>query len=128
MGRFRAGESGNPKGRPKGSKDKLPRGSVRAAFEELIAAHGGHDSMVNAILGGLMKGGSAALGFMELGAKVLDRTNRHGKAFPQAVQINFNSPLKRAKFRAVMPALNGKPQDGDDAGPPLSPDDSETSE
>ena len=53
-------------GRPSGSKDRVPRGSVKAAFEEIIATSPA--LITEAIRRGLQ--GRNALGFIDLWAKV----------------------------------------------------------
>jgi hypothetical protein len=57
-------------GRPPGSKDSVPRGSVKAAFDEFVAARGGQQAMVDAIERGVCDS-RRALGFIELYAKLL---------------------------------------------------------
>jgi len=73
-GRFLPGVSGNPIGRPPGVKDKLPRGSVAAVFRDFISTKGGHDKMLEAVDAGV-KNHRRALGYLELGARVLDRVD-----------------------------------------------------
>jgi hypothetical protein len=71
-GKFAKGNGLGP-GRPKGSKDTKPRiGSIRAVYDELIETRGGHKLMLDAVEAGL-KDKKRALGYLELGAKVLDR-------------------------------------------------------
>lgn len=63
---FKPGQPGGP-GRPKGSKDRVPRGSIKAAFVEVIEAD---PSLISeAIRRGLQ--GRNALGYLDLGAKLL---------------------------------------------------------
>ena len=56
-------------GRPKGAKDRLPRGSVKAAWDRVMATKDGHESLDDAIRAGL-KDRRQRLGFLELGARL----------------------------------------------------------
>jgi hypothetical protein len=98
-GRWLTEVSGNPKGRPLGAKDKIPRGSVRAAYLDLIENRGGHDLMVNAAEAALKAKGKLALGYMELAARVLDRADSGGAvaigAGPDKLRIVVKWPEDR---------------------------------
>src|SRR5499427_1041792 len=64
-------------GRTVGAKDKFFSrrgvGSLRRAYQEFIEQRDGHRKMVDALEAGI-KNPKTALGFMELGAKVLDKS------------------------------------------------------
>lgn len=92
---------GDPRaGRPKGAKDKRPRaGSIRAVYQDFIENRDGHDKMVNALDDGIQSS-KRALGYMELGARVLDRVDdKNGNR--GAVTINFISNIRPARLRAA---------------------------
>lgn len=95
----KGGPSPNPtwKGRPRGSKDKVPRGSVRGAYEAFIATGGGVEKMTKVIdkaISGFLKPkagvekGRLALSVIELGAKVLDRIDQQQEGLGAGVTIN----------------------------------------
>jgi hypothetical protein len=66
---FKPGVSGNPKGRPKGIKERGPRSPLKRAIAALLDEHGGHAAILDAILEGLGDR-RRALGFLELIGKV----------------------------------------------------------
>ena len=66
---FKKGCAPGP-GRPKGARDRVPRGSVKAAYETFVAARGGQAKIVDAIERGI-RDPRRSLGFLELYAKVL---------------------------------------------------------
>src|SRR6266508_2689208 len=73
-GKFAKGNRLGP-GRPKGSKDTRPRrSSIKATYDELFDTRGGHRLMLDALEAGL-KDKTRALGYLKLGAKVLDRAD-----------------------------------------------------
>lgn len=63
---------GDPRaGRREGAKDKRPRiGRIRAVYQDFIETRDGHDKMVTALDEGIQNP-KRALGYMELGARVL---------------------------------------------------------
>lgn len=92
------GQSGNPKGKPKGAKDKVPRGSVKQAFEEFINVRGGQRAMVDAISAG-MRDKRRALGFLELAAKVFREVGPGSEAESRPITIVFESPLRPERLK-----------------------------
>jgi hypothetical protein len=62
-------------GRPKGAKDKMPRGSVKAVLHRLIQDGNGDQKMYDAINAGLQAKPDTAIKFLDLGARVLDKTD-----------------------------------------------------
>ena len=71
LGRF---IKGNTFGRPLGAKDRRPRrGTIKAVYEDLIESRDGHQLMLERVEAGI-KDPKRALGYLELGAKVLDKT------------------------------------------------------
>lgn len=104
-------------GRPKGSKDKGPRvGSIRAVYQDFIAVRDGHDKMLDAVDDGITNP-KRALGYLELGARVLDRVDEQKTGNGVAVTINFISNIRPERLRAAagrarQPAL----RPADDAG------------
>jgi hypothetical protein len=71
---FRRGQSGNPRGRPQGAKDAVPRSfkaSIKAMYEKLATEH--PELFENAITRDLkMKRGTAAFHHVQLAAHYLD--------------------------------------------------------
>lgn len=100
MGRgkpFPKGVSGNPKGRPVGAADRIRRSAIRAAYEDLFRHCDGEAQMLRALEAGIRAGGKLALGYLELGARLLDGAGR-----PQRTQIIFNSPLNPQSLRVSL--------------------------
>jgi hypothetical protein len=92
---------GDPRaGRPEGARDRLPRGSIRLAFQQLIEAYQGHELMVAAIVDALKAKGRVGLGYMELAARVLDKAQ---DVTGSTVVINFISNLDKRKLRKSRP-------------------------
>ena len=91
------GKSANPAGRPVGAKDKIPRGTLKAVYQDLLEAYNGHQLMLNQALKALKnrKATTLALGHMELGAKVLDRV---GDVSP-TVNITLTSNVDPAALK-----------------------------
>ena len=86
-------------GRPKGAKDRFPRGSIKAAWDRVMATREGYESLDEAIRAGL-KDRRQRLGFLELGAR-LNREIGPGAdvaALPVTVIIN-GTPLDPSKLR-----------------------------
>lgn len=84
---FRKGATPGP-GRPKGSRDRVPRGSVKAAFETFLAEHGGQRALVDAIAAGI-KDRRRALGFLALAAKVLDEAKADVPDGPTRIVVRW---------------------------------------
>jgi Family of unknown function (DUF5681) len=101
------GKSANPAGRPKGAKDKIPRGTLKAVYQELLEAYNGHELMLGQALKALKnrKATTLALGHMELASKVLDRV---GDVAP-TVNINLNSNVNPAALKNLKPKQTEEP-------------------
>lgn len=95
-------------GRRKGAKDKGPRvGSIRAVFTDYIENFQGHDLMLDAVDRGIQAyDPGTALGYLNLGAKVLDRTE-DGQQRPITINVVTNvdfNKLRDARAQArVLP-------------------------
>src|SRR5713101_5511527 len=62
-------------GRPPGSKDKRPRAqTLRAVYEDLIEHGKGHAMMLKAVTREIKSTPAIAVKYLELGARVLDKT------------------------------------------------------
>lgn len=111
---------GDPRaGRPKGSKDTRPRvGSIRAVYQDFIGARGGHDKMLEAVDEGVQNP-KRALGYLELGARVLDRVDDRKNGGGPTVNIIFKSSIDPSKLRAAasraLPALPSTSAQGADS-------------
>jgi hypothetical protein len=111
-GRFGKGNRLAPDpGRPKGSKDTRPRiGSIKAVYDELIETRGGHKLMLEAVEAGL-KDKKRALGYLELGAKVLDKSEEvQGKFvhFHLHTNVDFTKLDEAARKNGMVPPLAGR--------------------
>src|SRR5215831_10926962 len=88
-------------GRTVGAKDKFfsrrSIGSLRRAYEEFIEQRDGHRKMVDALEAGI-KNPKTALGFMELGAKVLDKTE---EGAGRVVHFHIHTNVDPFKLRAA---------------------------
>ena len=62
-------------GRKKGSKDKIARGSIKAVFQQIIAEGGAHEAMCKAVNKGIRAKPDTAIKYLDLAAKVLDKTD-----------------------------------------------------
>lgn len=94
---FKAGQSGNRRGRPKGAKDKIPRGSIKRVYERFLEECDGEEAMLRALIDGIGDR-KRALGFLELGARVLDRVQDQSAGRP--VTIIFRSSVQFEKLRS----------------------------
>lgn len=108
---WKPGQSGNPAGRPRGAKDKLPRGSVRLAFLDFLQHCDGRKKMRDAIEAAIMDQGKLGLGYMRLGAQVIDRIDHERKLLGQGALVLFNSPINPLTLRMGLP---GPEADGDE--------------
>ena len=109
-GRFGKGNRLAPgPGRPKGQKDTRPRrGSIKAVYLELIEAGQGHEKMLKAVNAGIQADPKTALGYLELGAKVLDKTEEvQGKFvhFHLYTNVDFTKLDDLARKNGMMPPL-----------------------
>src|SRR5262249_49892030 len=88
-------------GRTVGAKDKFFSrrgvGSLRRAYQEFIEQRDGHRKMVDALEAGI-KNPKTALGFMELGAKVLDKTE---EIAGRVVHFHIHTNVDPFKLRAA---------------------------
>jgi hypothetical protein len=103
---FKKGESGNPKGRPVGAKDKIPRGTVTAVYQDLLEAYNGHTLMRNQALKALRarKATPLALGHMELAAKVLDKVGEQAPTVTIILKSNVD-PAALKYLKPVQPPV-----------------------
>jgi hypothetical protein len=77
QGRFVKGTSSKSinGGRKKGAKDILPRGSVKAVLQQLIAEGHGHEKLYEAIDAGIQAKPDTAIKYLDLAARVLDKAD-----------------------------------------------------
>ena len=73
---WKPGHSGNPSGRPPGSKNKRPA-NIKAIYEEFMEAYNGRELMVKSVERAFKDTKKLALqrDHMDLAAKVLDRAD-----------------------------------------------------
>ena len=111
-GRILPGHQATKVGRTKGAQDKLPRGSIKAVFQQLIAEGGGHEKMLKAIDAGIQADPKTALGYLDLAAKVLDKTEEvQGKFvhFHLHTNVDFSKLDDLARKNGMVPPLAGRP-------------------
>jgi hypothetical protein len=93
---------------PPGSKDTRPRkGTIRAVIEDLIEHGDGHQKMVTAFDRGIQASPAVAVKYLELGARVLDKTEDTGGKhvhFHLYTNVNFEK-LRGAQQAAGLPPL-----------------------
>ena len=104
---WKKGQSANPAGRPVGAKDKIPRGTLKAVYQDLLEAYNGHTLMLNQALKALKnrKATTLALGHMELASKVLDRV---GDVAP-TVTIILKSNVDPTALKNLKPKQTEEP-------------------
>jgi hypothetical protein len=104
-GTFRTGNPGG--GRKKGSKDILPRGSVKAVIQHLIESGQGHEKMLKNFDAGIQSTDKrAALGYLELAAKVLDKTEETGRVVHFHLHTNVDIyALGKAREQHGLPPI-----------------------
>ena len=96
-------------GRPPGSKDTRPRaGTLRAVYEDLIEHGQGHAMMLAAVRRGITAPPAIAVKYLELGAKVLDKTEDTSS---QHVHLHVYTNVDFEKLRGAQRAMEA-------AGPP----------
>ena len=106
-------------GRPRGSKDTRPRiTSLKRVYVDLAETRDGHRKMLNAVDAGVQhKDARVALGYLELGAKVLDKTDEAAGQhvhFHLYTNVDFTK-LDRAREAAGLPPLARRSENnGDD--------------
>jgi len=113
---FKPGQSGNKIGRPVGAKDKVPRGSIRLAFLDFMKHCGGRVKMMNAIDRAITKQDKLGLGYMRLGAQVIDRIDHERKLLGQGATVIFHSPIDPLTLRMGLAAPETEAEDPDDDG------------
>jgi hypothetical protein len=108
-GQFVKGHSVPGPGRPPGSKDKRPRaGTLRAVYEDLIEHGHGHAMMLTAVTKGIKATPAVAVKYLELGARVLDKTDDTGGKhvhFTLITNVDFEK-LRGAQPTAGLPEAN----------------------
>lgn len=100
-GRFvRAAEIGRHSlGRPKGAKDKVPRGLMSAVIDQFVRGYAGFGKLLDALDDGVQNP-KRALGYLELVAKVKDRVEEKNGA-GTTVNVIFKSSLDPSRLRAA---------------------------
>jgi len=106
---FAKGKSGNPRGRPPGIKEPVPRNTVLAAWNAVV----GRDRKLveKVISAGLRLPPSKALPFVELGARLNKELGAGIDSGGAPVIINWNSNVDPMKLRRGAGAT-GEPEDG----------------
>jgi len=107
-GRILPGHQATKVGRTKGAKDKLPRGSVKAVLQQLIAEGDGHEKMLKAIDAGIQADPKTALGYLDLAARVLDRpddTQGRVVIFNLHTNVDFTKLDEAARKNGMVPPL-----------------------
>jgi hypothetical protein len=90
---FKPGQSGNPKGRPPGIKEALPRGAFRAAYDRVLAKDPQLlDTVIRAGLKGQPKARNA-VPFLELGAKLGKEIGADAEHDTRPVIFHFHTNL-----------------------------------
>jgi len=90
---FKPGQSGNPKGRPPGIKETLPRGAFKAAYDRVLAKHPELlDTVIRAGLQGQPKARNA-VPFLELGAKLGKEIGADAQGDTRPIVFNFHTNL-----------------------------------
>ena len=94
---FTKGKSGNPRGRPPGIKEPVPRNTVLAAWNAVV----GRDRKLveKVISAGLRLPASKALPFVELGARLNKELGAGIDSGMLPVIINFHSNVDPMKLR-----------------------------
>ena len=84
-------------------KDKRPRaGTLRAVYEDLIEQGQGHAMMLAAVRRGITAPPAIAVKYLELGAKVLDKTDDSGGKF---VHFHLTTNVDFEKLRGAQHAM-----------------------
>jgi hypothetical protein len=107
-GRILPGHQVTRVGRTKGAQDKLPRGSVKAVLQQLIAQGDGHEKMLKAFDAGIQADPKTALGYLDLAAKVLDKADEmQGKFvhFHLHTNVDFTKLDEAARKNGMVPPL-----------------------
>jgi hypothetical protein len=90
---FKPGQSGNPKGRPPGIKEALPRGAFKAAYDRVLAKDPQLlDTVIRAGLKGQPKARNA-VPFLELGAKLGKEIGGNAAEDSRPVIFHFHTNL-----------------------------------
>jgi hypothetical protein len=90
---FKPGDRANPKGRPPGIKETLPRGAFKAAYDRVLAKHPELlDTVIRAGLQGQPKARNA-VPFLELGAKLGKEIGADAAHDTRPVVFHFHTNL-----------------------------------
>lgn len=122
-GKGRPFQKGNP-GKPKGAKNRLPRGfkaSVKAIFEELGAEHRGE--WVGSIRRAMKQGGNVGFRYIEIAAAYLDGrpVQRVSLETPQTLIIDFGKDREAAGEKGTKDPETAEPTEEVAAqGPPCA--------
>ncbi len=102
MAKFKKGESGNPKGKPKGAQDK------RTAYRELLSERA--PELVDLLVENALKGDTAALRIC------IDRLIPPMRAVDGPVSVDVSGPSLAAKGDAIIKAMGDGTLTPDQAG------------
>jgi hypothetical protein len=94
---FKKGCAPGP-GRPKGFKDRLPRGSLKAVVQELIEKHRGHNTMLTALKASLGDK-KQRLWALELIGKVGKEIGSGAEVMAPTVDVYLQSNVEPQKLR-----------------------------
>jgi hypothetical protein len=109
----------NRGGRPKGAKDKIPRGSIKAMLQRLMAERNGDEKMLNAFDRGIQaEHPDHAIKYLDLAARVLDKTDdTQGKVVHFHLHTNVDIyALSKAREQHGLPPI-ARRVDPESSGP-----------